>query len=285
MSRKASPTAIGAFVLGGIALVLAGLLVFGSGRFFKDTTTYVMYFEDSVTGLGLGAPVVFRGVKMGEVVSVAAEIDQELQIQIPVLVEIGGGVQPHLSGELAKLPRAELRKRAIPLLIDRGLRAQLGLQSVVTGQLHVALDFHPDTQVRYRGDGDLPEIPTIPSPLSQVRAKLESLPLEEIVTQALNVLESVDRIVGSPEMQEAVRNLNATLASARSLTDELEERVGPLADSAEEALSIAAHDSGTRYALENALVELGAAARSVRILAEYLERHPEALLAGKGGGQ
>lgn len=283
MSRKASPTTIGAFVIGAIALVIGGILVFGSGALFEDTTTYVMYFDDSVSGLSPGAPVVFRGVKVGEVTDIMGSIDESLDIAIPVFVKLGGARIEPRGFDPATAPG---RDQVIPVLIKRGLRAQLGLQSVVTGQLLIALDFLPDTEPRFVGHPDYPEIPTAPSPMSEMLARLRELPLQEIAAEALVVLKSIDSFVGSDDLRNSVRNLNQALVSVRKLSDNLDQRVEPLAASADDALATLGEDSPTRYALDEALVELGAAARSIRILAEYLERHPEALLAGKPtGGQ
>jgi paraquat-inducible protein B len=280
VSRAASPTAIGAFVIGAIALVVAGLVVFGSGTLFQDTTTYALYFEDSVTGLSPGAPVVFRGVEVGQVVDIKGTVDENLDIDIPVIVRIGGSrIERRGSSGDARADREEL----IRTLIGRGLRGQLGLQSLVTGQLLVTLDFFPDKQAVYRGDGSLPEIPTVPSPLTEIQQRVQDLPLQEIAREMLVVLQSIDHFVSSEELRRAVTNLDRALVSARRLAENLDKEIGPLAQSADDALSTLSDDSPTRYALDEALVEVGAAARSIRILAEYLERHPESLLAGKGG--
>lgn len=279
MSRRASPTAIGAFVLGAIALVVGGLLTFGSGVLFRDTTTYVMYFDDSVTGLSPGSDVIFRGVKVGEVTRISATIDDQLDIDIPVFVEIGGRVVQQRTGDVAQ---AAERGRVMPILIKRGLRAQLGLQSLVTGQLHVALDFFPDRPAEFRGDGRIPEIPTVPSPLSEIRERFQELPLKEIAAEAVGVLRSLETFINSEELASSVRNLDRALVALRRVAETLDAKLPPLTESANEALSALSEDSATRYALDDALNELAAAARSVRALADYLERHPESLLSGKG---
>ena len=144
--------------------------------------------------------------------------------------------------------------------------------------------FDPEREAVFRGDGTMPEIPTIPSPLSEIQERLQSLPLGEIAAQLLEVLRSIDGFVNSEELAASVKNLDRALISIRGLSDNLDRRVGPLATSADDALATLAEDSPTRYALDDALTELAAAARSIRILAEYLERHPESLLAGKSGG-
>ncbi len=304
--KRASLTAIGAFVVGAVALVVAGLLVFGSGALFRDSSSYVLYFGDAVTGLQPGAPVVLGGVKVGEVKQIAVTIDEELDIEVPVLIELrSDNVQPR-SGMIDELPA---REQVIPVLIKRGLRAQLGIQSFVTGQLLVSLEFAPDKEAVFRGDGRIPEIPTISSPLSEVQERLKQIPLREIASEVMDAVRAVGGFFRSPELADGVRNLNQTLASLRVLSDDLAGQVGPLAgsadqtlaslralsddlaaqleplaESADEALETLGEDSPTRVALDEALLELAAAARSIRILADYLERHPEALLVGKGDG-
>ena len=93
MSSKANPTAIGAFVIGALAIAIGGVVALGGGKFFKDTTTYVMFFDSSVSGLRVGAPVEFRGVNVGSVTKILGTIGEDLEIQIPVYVEIGEGRQ------------------------------------------------------------------------------------------------------------------------------------------------------------------------------------------------
>lgn len=282
MSQRASPTAIGAFVLGAVALVVIGLIVFGGGRFFTDKVRYVAYFDESVGGLSAGAPVNFRGVKIGEVADVVVQMDtRDLSVQIPVILEItrrrvvvvGPDIEP---GNLSKL-------------IEKGMRAQLQVQSLVTGQLAVQLDFHPEKEARFvGGDSGLPEMPTVPSSMAELAETIESLSLEQLIQDAEEALAGVNRLVNSPEVAEILQGANLAVGELRSLIRNLDGRIGPvtarleatLAD-AQDTLSIAAEGSPVRHEMEQVLGELARAARSIRILAEYLERNPDALLRGK----
>lgn len=279
MSRKANPTAIGAFVIGALVLAIAGIIAFGGGKLFKDTTSYVMYFDGSVSGLRIGAPVEFRGVKVGEVKEILGTIGEDLEIQIPVYVEIGEGrLRPQQAGA-APIRREQI----IPILIKRGMRAQLALQSLVTGQFYVELDFHPEKPVRFVGDGVIPEIPTVPSAMSELAERFERLPIDELASQAIAAMQSVEKLVSSKQVASAIDSFAAALREIRSLVRGLEKEVPPVLASAEEAFSIVGEDSPVLYEIENMLNELSAAARSIRIFAEYLERHPEAILTGKRG--
>ena len=131
MSERANPTLIGAFLLGAIALVVAGLMVFGGGRFFTETVTYVAYFPETISGLNDGAPVNFRGVKVGTVRRIEVQLDaQDLSVKIPVYLRLERRRIREIGGTIPEI-------NFIPELIERGLRAQLQLQSIVTGQLSI----------------------------------------------------------------------------------------------------------------------------------------------------
>jgi paraquat-inducible protein B len=277
MSRKANPSAIGAFVIGGLTLAIGAIMLLGGGRFFQDTSTYVMYFEGSVSGLRIGAPVEFRGVKVGEVRDILGTVNEELEIQIPVFVQFGGDrLRPTVEGG-----RITDTEQAIPILIQRGMRAQLELQSLVTGQFYIELDFHPDTPARFVGDGVHREIPTIPSAMSQLASRIQGLPIDELFESALGALNAIEALVSSEEVGGAIGSFQGTLRDMSSMVRELEQKLPPMVEAAEEAFSIAAEGSPVRYRLEDTLSELSAAARSIRVFADYLAQHPEALLTGK----
>ena len=326
MAKKANPVVIGGFVVGAAALLVVGVLVFGSGKFWKTTRPWVSYFPGSVKGLQIGAPVTFRGVKIGQVTSIKAVLnvrDEPLTILTPVYWEYDTDMV-----ETVGISRAELNKMAAAgrpvdqLLIKRGLRAQLQLQSFVTGQKFILLDFHPDSPIRLVGvDPDVPEYPTIPSSLAHLTKSLEELPLREIGDAALNLLHHADQLVNSPEVKAVLRSANETLKTydkvgrdidseiipqtsklvknidtqiippTSKLVRDLDSQVTPAArDALKEAEAtlatyrdLMAEGSPVRYELVVLLSEAAAAARSIRVLTDYLERHPEALLAGKGG--
>lgn len=316
MSLKANPTLIGAFLLGAIALVVAGLMIFGGGRFFTETQTYVAYFPESVSGLNEGAPVKFRGVKVGVVRRIEVQLDaQDLSVRIPAYLELQRRRIREIGGTI---PEGNL----VPELIERGLRAQLQLQSIVTGQLSVQLDILPDRPARYvDSGGEFPEMPTIPSTMQEFAETMESISIEELVDDARQVITGLKALVNSPELAGILTGVNAfvnsgelrgvvahadeAISDVQTLVSNTDGRVADLSknadltlarvnetlsgvqqtlDAARQSLSIASDGSPIRYELEQMLSELTAAARSVRLLAEYLERNPEALLRGKPGG-
>jgi paraquat-inducible protein B len=316
VSVKANPTLIGAFLLGAIALVVAGLMVFGGGRFFTVTETYVAYFPESVSGLSDGAPVNFRGVKVGVVRRIQVQLDaKDLSVRIPAYLELQRRRIREIGGTI---PEGNL----IPELIARGLRAQLQLQSIVTGQLSVQLDILPDRPARYVDPtGEFPEMPTIPSTMQELSETMESLSIDELVDDARQVITGLKALVNSPELagiltgvnqlvnsgelRGAVSHADEAISDVQTLVSNIDGRVGDLSknadltlaevnktlhdaqqtlDAVRQSLSIASDGSPIRYELDQMLRELTAAARSVRLLAESLERNPEALLHGKPGG-
>jgi phospholipid/cholesterol/gamma-HCH transport system substrate-binding protein len=329
MSKPVNKTLIGAFVLGAVVLVVAAVMVFGSGKFFTKKNTYVLFFDGSVKGLNVGSPVMFRGVKIGEVTNIKLLYDpKKLSAFIPVYVEI----DPEnftLPAEGERTIFDKMRRYAyLKPLIEKGLKAQLQTQSFVTGQLMINVDFYPDKPIRLVGlDKTYPEVPTIPTSLQEVAKTLEQLPLKEIITKLELAIDGIQKIVSSPDTQEGIATLNLTLKDTRKLLQNVDEKISPLMESlaktsdaahdtlvqakdtlavievdgkelmqstkntiktteatlkqAENTLSTFSADSRLVYELNNTLSELSGAARSMRFLSEYLERHPEALLTGK----
>ena len=180
MSKGASKTMIGGFVVGAVALLLVTVLIFGSGKIFSKKQRVVMFFEESVSGLNVGAPVVFRGVTIGSVVDIDLwNYPKDLKVLIPVYAEF--------NPEDFKIKNigAEAKVENITRQIKHGLRAQLKMQSLVTGQMMVYVDYFPDKPLRLvKAEPRYPEIPTIPSGTEAVMKALEQIPVKEIVLKA-----------------------------------------------------------------------------------------------------
>lgn len=327
MSKQASKSLIGAFVLGAIFLFVAGIVIFGSGKFFTKVKKNVLFFEGSVKGLQIGSPVVFRGVQIGHVTDIILEVNsRDLTAFIPVYIEV---YQQRI------VPIGEDHRydqRFLQALIEKGLRAQLQLQSFVTGQLMVNLDFYPNAPIRLVGlEKRYPEIPTIPSSLEQLTKRLEELPLKEIADRLNEAVAGINRLVNSPALQASIGSLNQLLKNSEALVKNLNTEIGPLASdirgtadaartafaqaektlrfdegapgqiasSLKETLStanatlketqtavenlngIVAQNANLGYEIGRTLEQVTELSRSLRVLADYLERHPEALLRGK----
>ena len=349
MDGKASKTLIGAFVVGAVILVVAGLMVFGGGKFMKRTQEFVCFFEGSVKGLNVGAPVLLGGVKIGSVKSITVEYNQKiLTFFVPVVIELQLDKIRLIKGK--RIPLDEM----LPRLIKKGLRAQLNMGSLITGQLIIELDYYPKTSVQLVGlNSEYPEIPTIPSTFQAIFETLRKLPLEETLKNLISAVQTFEKILKSPEIPEILQSANLALADVRRLVNDVDNRVGPLAedldativeykkiatnvnknvdplmenvnDTVKDARTMvknldekvkslatkiaegleASHaameqarktlklfqsrlgkDSPLLNQLENTLREFDEMARSIRSLADYLSRHPEALLRGKSTSQ
>jgi paraquat-inducible protein B len=315
VSKRVNPTLIGAFVVGGIALVIAAFMLLGDVGLFKEREKVIMYFTGSVEGLNKGAPVNVRGVKVGTVIDIDVEMHPlDGEFYIPVIVQF----EPDAVKDVRTIELAGPDQDHLKYLIEEyGLRAQLKLQSILTSQMAIELDYHPDTQIHYHGDGELPEIPTIPMAFEQLGRKLQNVPVEQMLNDLTSILTSLDRIISSPDaielmstlnktmktidqlarnidnnLQPLADNTNDTLRSINSLTQNLNSNLQPLADNTQSALldaqkalrkleALLNEDSTQLYNLNIALEEIVRAARSIRQFAETIERQPETLLRGK----
>jgi paraquat-inducible protein B len=270
------------------------------GSIFERTYTekrhFILHFNESIRGLTVGAPVEFRGIKIGQVVDIEAEYDLDTNApRITVLIE----TEPQ-RWEMPSEPNMDPTQH-LKELVDKGLRAQLKTGSLLTGQLFVDIDFHPDApKAQVKLDGKFPEVPTIPAPLQMITTrvnellnKLETLPIEQIGKDLGDTLHNVKRLSESEELLAAVQALNQTLQETRQLVQNLDSKVAPeislTLDQAQKTLvSIErslGQDSPLQHGMREAVMQLGEAARAIRILADYLERHPNALIYGKGKAQ
>ncbi len=344
MNKKLNPTLVGTFVVGALALVVSGVILFGSGRLFRQTYEFVLYFDSSVNGLPIGAPVKIKGVEIGTVTNILLSLDKAREdLKIPVIIEIDPKKLTRRGGTGAVLTDPA----AFDQLIQRGLRAQLATGSFVTGLLFIALDFHPGSPLNLaQSSGSrYQEIPTLPTELEelkssvkQVIAKLEEINLNPIIKSAAETVEGLNRLINAPETKKLIQSLNKTVTDIDQLVKSVDAKVGPVSESIKEAANAAhgvlksaeklvqnvdgqvkpvassiddtlksvraavkraektlesaegtiAEGSPLRHHLNDALTELSAAARSVRALADYLERNPNALIYGKTaetGGQ
>jgi paraquat-inducible protein B len=207
------PALVGAFVLSGLALFVVALLLFAGAHLFSREVESVTYFQGSVAGLEVGAPVTFRGVRVGAVKRIGVRIDMhDLVARIPVYMEVNPS-SVSLEGVGDRDNKSVFRR-----LLKAGLAAHLSMQSLVTGELRVELDFEPDAHAIYLGghaEGD--EIPSSASKLETLESEIADLPLKQIAD-----------------------NANQTLVSIKRVTDQLGPRVGPVLDSIKQT-SDAAH--------------------------------------------
>ncbi|MGD2137296.1 MAG: MlaD family protein [Gammaproteobacteria bacterium] len=217
---------------------------------------FLMVFNGTVRGLSIGAPLEFRGIPFGKVVDIEVKVDDEKHtVSIPVTVE----AHPERLHGWSDLMTQEQRTELFNHLVRQGLRARLKTGSILTGQLYIDLDFYPDApaaEVDY--SGKYPRIPTIPSST------------EELTRNVLAILEKLERF----PLDKLGDDLTTTLASLDATIRQTELAIANMKD-------VLSPDAPVVQEAQKTLEELSGTARSLRILADYLERHPEALLRGK----
>jgi paraquat-inducible protein B len=311
MAKQANRMMIGGFVVLAVIILAASLVIFGSGQFFKKTNTYVLYFDESVKGFSVGAPVLFQGVQVGSVTSIVLQADfVKMKTQIPVIIEIEPDRWQVRAGE------RNYRKNAAKL-IEMGLRAQLIMQSFITGQLMIQLDFYPKATVCFapaqmdKDYADYVVIPTCTSAGERLAKALGDLDLKGLEKNLNSSLAGIDRLVNNPDLAASILALKDTLGDTRKLLTRVDRQVDPVADDLKKtvkdfgelarnldgrvggvatgldktmstARGVLSEDSPLRVELENTLKEISAMSRSFRQLASYLDQHPEALIRGKG---
>ena len=250
MSKEVNKAAIGGFVIGGIGLAVLAILVFGSGKFFQKKSMHVLFFEGSVKGLNVGSPVKFRGVDIGMVKNIQLSINpNDLEFFVPVYVEI---FENRISILGDKRQEQFNDAEAVDTLVtEMGLRAQLQMQSLLTGQLFINYDFYPDTPIKKVGlDKKVYEVPTIPTTLQvftetveKIINDLRQVNFQDIVENVSQTTKGLNELVNSKDMRESIANFNVALQDLQKLvqsTDELAEnvnvRVGSVADSFESTM-------------------------------------------------
>jgi len=288
MSLRASPSLIGAFVLGALVLLVGGLVLWGGTAIFRPKYRVVMYFDAAVTGLQKGAPVLMRGVRVGGVRDIQLSWGSSMV-----------GVYADLEPDSLRGVRPRDLQDAIQRGIDeRHLRAQLRMQSIVTGVLYVALDEFPGTPIVLRKlDTRVLEMPTVPTDIEKWTAKIEkiadtltALPLDEIGRSVIATLDDARGILKSPEVASSLKNLDAVLAETRGLVRRMDTlaanvntQVGPLSTDAQAALRSAQTTLGsaqtTLGSAQAALAQVPALVQDLRGVVAKLDAHADPLLA------
>ncbi len=234
--KRIDPRVIGSFVVGAILLSVAGLIFFGPGGLFSETRMYVLHFDRSVKGLNVGSPVRFRGVKIGQVKDINVRLrPTDFQFHIPVVIEIeptrietDGGKQSFLESIKTSMEGDD----PIQPLVEKGLRAQLELDSLVTGQLYVNFDMHPDKPANLTGySTEYPELPTIGSRLGELTKTFEDLPLKELANKLINSADGFERVITSPSLHSGLAQFDQTATNLNQLLENLNTQLIPLAKS------------------------------------------------------
>ena len=264
-------------------------------RTYLVKTKSILYFDESVRGLDIGAPVEFWGIQMGQVLDVKLVYDQQKNnFRVRVLVE----TETERFYEAGFVGSDVDRQKMVESLLARGFRAQLKTGNLLTGKQVVILDFFPDAEpATMTSEDGTPIFPTVPTPMAEISTKfmqilnkIDNLPIEQIGKDLRDTVHGAKQIAESPDILKAIGNLNAALAETRMLVSDLRTKVTPeiniVLEEARKSLANAEHmlnaDSPLQVKMNTALEEISGAARSLRLLMNYLERHPESLLRGKG---
>ncbi|BEP61744.1 MlaD family protein [Variovorax sp. V213] len=243
--------------------------------------TLLMYFNQSLRGLAPGAPVDFRGVVIGEVKSIGVEFDRaEREFRMPVLVQVYPDRLRRRAGESGIESRATQQER-LRFLTEKGLRAQLRNGNLLTGSVYVALDFFPKAPpAKINLEKSPIELPTVANSLDEIQSqvqeiasKLNKVPYEQIAGDLRTTLAALNKTLASTE--QAVTRINT------DVTPELTAAMKDVRKTVNNAERTLADDSPLQQDMRQTLRELTRAAGSVRVLTDYLERHPESLLRGK----
>ena len=339
MSKPVNPAVIGGFTVGAVALLVAALMIFGAGQELNaDKVKYVVYFDSSLNGLEIGAPVKMQGVKIGQVTEISLQVDtKRAKLFKPVVLEIDRTSFMDFSGQpLPKSPSFEQMKEGRDRLVKLGMRARLEMQSLLTGLLYVDLNFYPDKEPVFVGltHDHLLEVPGVPTTTDEIKNtaedimnKLRKMPLDRIVNDFADSLHEVKELLLSEDVKQSRKAMADTLVELDKAAKTLNKNLGPLLNNTDKTMIdtnsliqetqammqelrkqlpallqhtdgtlIAATDAlkkaedslqhiddavGPESALTDTLAAVEQAARAIRDLGDYLERHPEALLSGK----
>ncbi len=271
---------------------------------------YILYFDDSVRGLSIGSAVEFRGIPVGKVLDISLEENSaDGTVRIAVLVGLEPELVPfkNLDETLDQEGRKKFFHSTLEKLVAKGLRARLMTGNLLTGQLIVDMDFDHETFPGYIDYKErYPVLPTTPSSLSSITnslvvilGKLKRLPLDEMGDHFLKVSKGLDSLVNNSDLADSAKRLSQVLQHADEILSVVSDQTTPLMNEithlstdarkmvrqAEETLDELARTTSDQGSMGRELIntmrELSAAARAVRGVADYLERHPESLLQGK----
>jgi len=287
VSKQANPLAIGAFLVGALILLTAGVMIFGGSDFFKDKKRFVIFFDSALNGLNVGAPVKLQGVQIGNVNEISLVMDSATgRIFKPVVIEIDPALLQDLSVQQSGGHSKKQRMQDAQRLIDAGLKGRLETQSLLTGLLYVDLNFYSDKPVNlikldYK---NLPELPSVPTTVDEIRNtadeilnRARQLPVEEMMKNLADTLSEMRSLLQSDDTKQSLAALAKSLQETQRLMATLNNQIGPLMSNANGALS------DTRTTLQDfnkeLLPVLKAAEQSLNAATKVMEGSQNALTA------
>jgi len=315
---KNTSFAIGAFLVGALALVFSALLFFSSGQFFSKKERVVMYFEGSVQGLQIGAPVKLKGVAMGDIIDIQLDIDKENTKVMTV-------VTADLVLERISQKGNHIDEDFLAQSINNGLRAQLNYMSLLTGLLYVELDFYPNKEATfYNPQNKHIEIPVVARDLEKITQNIQNINFEQLMNNIDSLIFQINKIASSgrieqtlndiseaaqsvnkttqsldPEIKQLSKNINNTSVQLSQLLETLNREAPEMSkqlntnlvtlqkslDQFNQTARTLNHslsdDAPLVNQLNTTLQDVSASARAFRALSETLEQQPEAIWRGK----
>jgi paraquat-inducible protein B len=318
MTKRISPTVIGVFVVSSFVILIAALVVLGSGKVLSKPLQFICMFQGDLNGLKVGAPVKFKGVQIGSVASIQLFLRPEqgrlrqgvTELWLPVIIDIDQQLIKRQGGT-----GEALQQKGFDEMLGRGVRAQLSVESILTGLLYVDLDVRPNAPLTFvlESDGPIREIPTVPTTMETVQkqatralTEFEEIDFKRLADSITEAANSIRDLTSSSQvkatlasLQETTANLNKTVLSIRATFNNLNGQIGPLTASLQKN---SVEVNSTLAQTRNALVDLRAAldpdsplavhlnetldqltetTRSLGDFTEYLQRNPSAIIRGK----
>jgi len=317
-NSKNTPFAIGAFIVGAMVLTFVALLFFSGGKFFSEKEKVIMYFEGSVQGLQVGAPVKLKGVELGQITDIQINFQNDNKT-------IVNAVTADLVMKRINSKGVRITSEFFDEAIKNGLRAQLNFQSFLTGLLYVELDFYPDSPVKlYALQHDYRELPTVATQFEELSKSFAEIDIKGIARHIDEFAVELNNIVKSGEIQTTIKNINKAAVSIEKTSNSVNTRISQLSENIEKtrgeidkllaelnkqtpevakalnkslqdlsnslnqvnktAASIegtVSQDAPLINQLNDTLIDISRSAQSFRNLTETLEQQPESLLRGK----
>ncbi len=321
MNLEGHKTGVGLFIVVALALLVAGIMALGGDKYLHSDKEYVLYFTNTLSGLSVGSPVVLRGVALGSVTRISMVATADGDVSTPVHVRINEKMLRR-SGEDDGGEAAEGQEIMHALIIQGGLRAQLQTSSILTGQTRIALDFHKNSKPNFRSGNPMLEIPTIESPIETLQKGLNEVPIQDLLNALKNSLFHINEFLAAKQLESTLASVEAAFTTTNELlqglrgapplvekvlanldavtgtlkdqgpgtAEELRTALRELSQTARQINALAASaeklvapDAAMASQLSQLLKDGAAAVRSLRNVADALERNPEAVLRGRQG--
>jgi len=271
MVKQPNMKMIGIFITLSAFFVVVIFGYFFKSKFSDNEATVVMYFDESVKGLDVGAPVLFKGVKIGEVTNVELDVNlNSMKFLTPVYAKIYKGKK--------LITGTQNDKEMLSIFIEHGLRAQLAVNSVITGQLLIELDMYPGTPVILHKEVENEnEIPTIDSPFAEISKSLKVMPVAKIAQDVHHITKALNK-----SLPPLLRKMNDTFGTLDEILTENKDNtakmVKDLGDAAETFDNLVENNAEN---IEAMIESFNLAAQSMKNLTDYLQMYPNSIITGK----